>query len=120
MQKTCSIFELLDALEAGIASMRANGRPALPQGITTIRPQDLDLEMSHAGVSRNEFSALFGVHLNVLQDWLAGHQPVPGWVPISIHLLGLLPPHTRRRLLSGPETQTSPSKVHPFSRIEEL
>lgn len=96
---------------------------------TPLPPGVLRSQMEKAGLTNGEFSAIFGISPNVLQDWLGGHRPVPSWVLPTIQMLYLLSPAVRQRLLQehplresvdSPPSEPKRIRSHPFSRIEDL
>ncbi|HWR50783.1 MAG TPA: hypothetical protein VN428_06730 [Bryobacteraceae bacterium] len=103
---------------------------AAPQSDTAIaagkypaaRAQDLHRWMRQAGLSNAELGLMFGIDERVIEDWIAGRETAPAWVPVTVRTLALLKPPERRKLLKTPETQTvqRPRGTHPFSRIEEF
>jgi DNA-binding transcriptional regulator YiaG len=114
-----TIFELLDALEAGLvklktAPQRMNGVPwtrdeleadadvhwttavARAQSLT---PEELRVRLDSADLSHEDFAALFEVQPATLQNWLGGKSKVPGWVGPSLRVVEQLSTSARRRLM---------------------
>jgi hypothetical protein len=94
--------------------------PALQPGSLT--PDALRVQMDYAGLTKTKFAEVFGIPLELVQDWLSGQRSVPAWVLPSVHIFELLTPSERRRFTSAPAARSgrNPAKVHPFARIEEL
>lgn len=133
-----TIMELLDALEIGIVTLRAQnetstrnacggGCPHVEQPLAAaeagfISAETLRIEMERSAVTPAEFTKILGVDRSVLESWLAGTSPIPSWVQYSTRILALLTASARRKLLNGRDwNQDKNSKnSHPFSRIEEL
>ena len=134
--------EMLDALAERVRDLRAeleaarNGSVAPPQpartgdvhccfpvsGNRALTPEALRVRMEYAGLSRTGFSEVFGIPLEMVQEWLSGERPIPDWVLTAIHIFELLTPSERRRLARRPagKSTRNPAKMHPFARIEEL
>jgi hypothetical protein len=143
-----TLLELLESLEAAVAARQGGADPAaasssllrqtnMPgevhwtfsdENASALPPGVLRSQMSRAGLTEAEFSAIFGITPGLLQDWLKGTRPVPSWVLPTIQMLYLLSPAVRQRLLQDmplqqarkPESQRKQIKPHPFSRIEDL
>lgn len=113
---------MLDLLEAGMATDRTT-----PMGKTeSISPDHLRLEMESAGLSRADFTEIFGTQPATLQNWLMGKTSIPHWVMPALRIFEQLPPAARRKFVNviprpqpaqAPQTRT---EKHPFSRIEDL
>ncbi len=112
MQKTRApqrtTVELIDALEAGIASLRSrNGGPS-PPAHGPVEPAVLRAQLEKASVSAAELAQAVGVSQGDLDAWIA-------------RLFHLLTPAARGRLLAPRPNGSAHSRAtHPFSRIEEL
>jgi hypothetical protein len=112
MQKTrapqLTTVELIDALEAGIASLRSrNGRPAPPAN-RSIEPGVLRAQLERASASAAELAEAVGMPRGDLDAWIA-------------RLFHLLTPAARWRLLAQrPNGSPHAGPTHPFSKIEEL
>jgi hypothetical protein len=111
-----TILDLLDALEAALAAEYARRDAA------TISGEALGLEMSVFSLTPAEFASIFSVPERMVDEWLAGHAPAPGWAFGGVRLLALLTPSARRKILgrADPVPQAEAKQPHPFSRIEEL
>ena len=112
MQKTrapqLTSVELIDALEAGIASLRSrNGGPAPPAN-GSVEPAVMRAQLERASVSAADLARAIGVPQGDLDAWIA-------------RLFHLLTPAARGRLLATrPNGSPHSRATHPFSRIEEL
>jgi DNA-binding transcriptional regulator YiaG len=135
-------LELLDALEKSIARNRADRSTTaasaavavvVPAAVAPsfVHPEALRARIEKAGVSTEEFAAIFGVNPMALRGWLEVGGQVPAWVQPALQMLEALGPAARRRIFhlaasAPPEpkpraVQTAiQTKSHPFSRIEDL
>ena len=133
-----TILELLDALEIGIVTLRAQNeistqntcggacahaqQPLAAADAGLLSPETLRIEMERAAVTPAEFTRMLGVDRSILESWLAGRSPIPSWVQHSTRVLALLTASARRKLLNSREwkPEKNSKNSHPFSRIEEL
>lgn len=117
-----STVELIDALEAGIASIRSKGGPAAPADGAVAPAFDLRAEMERAAVSPVELAKIMGVPHGDLNAWIFGRAAAPEWALAAMRLVALLPPSARRKLLTQPRAfpRETANRTHPFSRIEDL
>jgi transcriptional regulator with XRE-family HTH domain len=120
-------MEMLDAVEAGIATLRSRGTPGeAPPGVGAGTAVDFRATLQAAGVSASELARAMNVSPQELEAWAAGASPAPEWVPAAIQLVAALSPSERRKLLYGRTGygpsggRARPDNRHPFSRIEEL
>ncbi|MBV8816729.1 MAG: hypothetical protein JO022_00155 [Acidobacteriaceae bacterium] len=134
MPIAATTLELLDALERSIAKSRIDrvsvpGPPtvALAVAPTHVPADGLRLRIEKAGVSTEEFAAIFGVNAVALRGWLEKGGQVPAWVPPALQMLEALGPAARRRIFQltastppEPKPRIIPAKTHPFSKIEDL
>jgi hypothetical protein len=115
---------MLDAIEAGISALwlgSMSGPPSQPDAQAAVT---LLAELRAAGISTAEFAKLACVPQDAVEGWTTGTSAAPQWVSIAIRLVALLTPSARRKLLHEPERvhtlATDRTRIHPFSRIEEL
>jgi hypothetical protein len=131
-------MELLDALEIGVVTLRAQHErstqnacggdcPHIEQPLAAadaglLSAETLRIEMERSAVTPAEFTKMLGVDRSILESWLAGRSPIPSWVQYSTRLLALLTASARRKLLNSREwkPEKNSKNSHPFSRIEEL
>jgi hypothetical protein len=92
------------------------------QSADCVKEESLLRQMDKAGITVVDFAAVFGIHPDVVQQWLFEKRPIPIWVPGAIQVFGLLPSSGRRKLLNIPEPHpvAAPARSHPFSRIKDL
>ncbi len=100
--------ELIDALEAGIASLRTRNGGPVPPANGSVEPAVLRAQLERASVSAADLARAVGVPPGDLDAWIS-------------RLFELLTPAARWRLLA-PRPNGSPHfrGTHPFSKIEEL
>jgi hypothetical protein len=133
-----TILEMLDALEIGIVTLRAQNdgstRDACEGGCAGVQQpptaaeagflsaETLRIEMERVAVTPAEFAAMLAVDRSILESWLAGESPIPSWVQRSTRVLALLTESARRKLLNSRDwkPEKNSRNPHPFSRIEEL
>jgi hypothetical protein len=121
---------MLDLLEAGLAGLRPNGAPAVPQAANSpaaaVSPDHLREEMEQGGFSTHEIASGLGLPRAAVDDWLEGRIPVPPLALASVQILRRLTLSERRKLPNGTAPKVAnkapdaPARIHPFSRIEEL
>jgi hypothetical protein len=104
------------------AAKRADVHYSFPAAAVNTAPERLRVQMDYAGLTKASFASIFGVPVGMVQNWLAGQEPIPAWVISSVHIFELLSTAQRKRFLrpSAARGGKNPAKVHPFSRIEEL
>jgi hypothetical protein len=119
-------LDLLDVLESGILTLRAgkelSADACVMRSADCVKAESLHRQMDKAGITVLDFAAVFGIHPDMVQQWLFEKRPIPIWVPGAIQVFGLLPTSGRRKLLNIPEPHAvaAPARSHPFSRIKDL
>jgi hypothetical protein len=119
-------LDLLDVLESELLTLREgkelSADACVGQSGACVKAENLQRQMDKAGLTVFDFATVFGVHPDVVQQWLFEKRPVPIWVPGAIQVFGLLPSSGRRKLLNIPEPRAVavPARSHPFSRIKDL
>jgi hypothetical protein len=119
-------LDLLDLLESELLMLRAgkelSADACVMQSADSVKAESLHRQMDKAGLTVLDFATVFGIHPDVVQQWLFEKRPVPIWVPGAIQVFGLLPSSGRRKLLNIPEPRAVavPTGSHPFSRIKDL
>mgnify|MGYP003340853366 CR=1 FL=1 len=113
---------LLSALEAEVAELRALAAQANPRGYAVVEAKALREEITRAALTPAEFARIAGVPLVEVSDWLHDRTPAPAWALLALQLAGQLAPSVRRKLLRQPlaEPTTPTRRTHPFSQIEDL
>jgi plasmid maintenance system antidote protein VapI len=114
-----STVDLIDVLEARIASLRLPHGDAAPADGSAAA---LRAELERAEVSEAELARAMDVPHHELHAWISGRAEVPTWAVAATRLVALLPPSERRKLQTQPRAlaRESLNRNHPFSRIEEL
>lgn len=124
MQNPCATplttLEMLDALEAGLADLRSRNGHSAAGGHGAMTPAAVAVEVEKAGIAPGELARVLGVSRQEIEEWVAGRNPVPSWVPAAFRILALLTPSARRTLLQRASPARQSNRSHPFSRIEEL
>ncbi len=144
-----TIFEMLDALELGIQQSRTRELPAPVPVTAIVKAQPVVAppppsraagallpRIEKAGVSAEEFAAIFGVNALAMQVWLHDATQAPVWVQPALQMLEALGPAARRKvfnlasspppepksLVLPPQSQQAKNSTrkHPFSRIEDF
>ena len=115
---------MLDAIEAGISTLRSRSASAPPHQADSETAAALQAELRAAGISAGEFARLACVPQDAVEGWASGTSAAPQWVSVAIRLVALLTPSARDKLLHRPiraqARAADRSQCHPFSRIEEL
>lgn len=113
---------MLDVLEAGMEALRANSGHVSPPGRDVVSREELRAGMAAWALSASEIGNALSVPRETVEEWLGGQAAIPGWVPVTLRVIALLPPSARRKLQNGAayKTKTEHTGSHPFSRIEEL
>ncbi len=118
-----STVDLIDELEARIATIRSRNGHAPDAADAPASPAELRAEMERAEISPAELAKAMDLpDGDDLYAWVAGREEPPAWALAAVRLVALLPPSARRKLLTQPRASARPSanRTHPFSRIEDL
>ena len=113
---------MLDVLESLVERLRAEKKPVKRDSVNLLSADSLRTQIEKAGLSREDFAALFEVPYDTFQDWLSGRGSIPAWIQPALQMLNLLSATERKRLLNRPKAalHNAAGDKHPFSRLEEL